>query len=204
MKDFSKILRAVFLFLFLFTLGCATGEDRLFINYTPPERAPLVLSENEKFVLYLAPVEGDTSVLWYTMGRHKWVLDKAPTIIVHEAVTKELERIGISVTNDPDESQARLKVEIRWFAPWGHTKVSACMILSLALYTDEGAEPLWRDKIEAGAFAEEHTWQARGNGHYFEKVASEALSKTVRQIGWDSGFSLALREIQKQGSNRHE
>ncbi len=198
MKIFSKILRAAFLFLFLCALSCATGEDRLSIHYTPPEKAPLVIPENEKFVLYLAPVEGDASVLWYTLGKHKWVLEKAPTLIVHEAVTTELERMGISVTDDPGESQARLKVEIRWFAPWGHAKVTACMILSLALSTDEGVEPLWRDKIEAGTFLETPAWQARGKAHYFEKVASEALSKTVRQIGWNSDFSLALREIQKR------
>jgi len=183
------VLSALILFL---SIGACTTNNVFSINYTPKGPPSFAVPSDRKLILFLGPIKGDDSKLWYRMGEYAWFLERSPTLIVYDALARELGRMGIMVTKNPLEGQGTLEVEVRWFAPYGYNPSAAAVILCLSLYAKGATEPLWRDKIEAGEFPHTSAWTIRGKISSVEKTLSEALSNTVRQLGWRAGFQKAV------------
>jgi hypothetical protein len=182
----------IFGLVFFFAIaGCAT-INVFSVHYEPEGPPAFAIPPDRKLTLFLGPVKGDDSRLWYRVGEYEWFLERSPNLIVYDALARELGRMGITVTKSPSEGQGSLEVEIRWFGPYGYNPSAAAVILCLSLYAKGATEPLWRDKIEAGGFPHTSAWTIRGKISSVEKTLSEALSNTVRQLGWRAGFQKAV------------
>lgn len=153
--------------------------------------------EAEGASLYLAPVQGSKERFWYADGYRCWFLKRPPTELVHEALARGLEGMGLVVTEQGESAMGRLEARIRWFAPYGHTPFAPGVIVSLSLHAKEGEPALWWGRIRAGRATAP---SERGPGterQRLEAVLSEVLTEAVDRLRWKPGFRHALSRMKK-------
>lgn len=198
MRSYHKCLQILFfLLLLLFFYGCAISNV-ISIRYEPSGEPSFSLPPDKRLNLCLGPITGLDSGLWYRIGADSWALEKSRESIVYEALAEELRRMRITVCENPShgkDRQGRIEVEIRWFEPYGCYPLSAAVILSLALYPKDAAEPCWRGKFQAGTFYNAAFLTDYVKKVLMQKAASEALYKTVRQLSWNWDFVRALKSL---------
>jgi hypothetical protein len=175
---------------------CITGTMN--VRYEPQGMPRGTVSDAPLPVLYLAPVQGDESRLWYRSGNAVWTLGEPPTLIVHKALAQELGRMGVMLTDRPGHGRGRLETDIRWFGPFGNSCSTAAVILSLALYPKDAAEPIWRGRMEGGARFQASAGIMARLGAPAEKAASDALGKAIRQLEWNVDFRRALTSLSRE------
>jgi len=198
MRSYYKYLQILFfLLLLLFFYGCATSNI-VSIRYEPSGEPSFTLPPDKRLNLCLGPINGLDSGLWYRIGDDLWVLEKSRESIVYEALAEELRRMHINVCENAPHGngrQGRIEVEIRWFGPYGCYPLSAAVILSLALYPKDAAEPCWCGKFQGGTFYNTAFLTDYLKKVLMQKAASEALYKTVRQLSWNWDFVRALNSL---------
>jgi len=182
-------------------MGACATPPTVPVFFEPPEAPTFVFPPQRGLTLYLGPITGYDHTLWYKLGEEAWYLEKTPSLIVQEALAEELRCMGITPCERPSEGQGRLEVEIRWFAPYGYNCFSAAVILSLSLYPRDMTRPVWRGKLEGGAFSRPVIWTGNQKREAMGKVLSRALAKTVRQLPWKAGF---LRAVSRLGKGTKE
>jgi hypothetical protein len=174
--------------------GC-TATSLLSIHYEPDGPPSFTIPPEMELTIFLGPIKGNDSRLWYRMGEYEWFLERPPALTVYDAVAEELGRMGITVTKNLSEGQGNLAIEVRWFGPYGYNPSSAAVILSLSLYRKGALKPLWRDKFEGGAFPQTPAWTIWEKSSHAEETASDALGKAVKQLGWRAGFQTAVSSL---------
>ncbi len=182
------------LFLLCHFTGC-TYFNTLSVEYNPSGRPSFIFPLEQKVSLFLEPVKGNDSLVWYRDGRETWLLNTLPSSLIYEAVSRELNRMGITVIKNSDTSLGRIEIENRWFGPYGNTQFSAALILSMSLYSRGSYSPCWRGRFEGGAFSREAVYTDLDRIFLMEKVASKALTDSVRQLGWDHDFIRLIQAL---------
>lgn len=187
------------LLLVIFTLAffsgsCAT-KPTLSISHTPRKGGLLTESQGKPPAILLLQVRGSRDRVWYRVGEHAWALEKEPVDIVREALEAELAGMGLRVTDDPGLASGRIEAEIRWFAPYGHSYLTAAVILSLALYGNGSATPIWRGRLQGGEYTRPPVFSLGGCNPIIEEMANKALSKAVEQLRWKAGLADAIKRL---------
>lgn len=195
-----RLLRfIVFFFILVFVWGCG-GTERLLIKYEPKEPPLFQMPPNRTLVLSIH-IKGNDSLCWYQIGDFSWVLMRSPTAIVQEAIETELKRMGIAITKDPNKADGHMKVEIRWFGPYGYIPSAGAVILSISLYKNGFSKLIWHDKLEAGVFSREPSITIWGSSREIEKNASKALTEAIRKLSWRPEFIRSFMSLSRLSQN---
>jgi len=172
--------------------GCAPAlheVDAFYLDTSSPQpRVP----EAQGKPLYLAPVTGYNSSLWYSDESGVWVLKRLPTAIVRDALILGMQSMRFEFVETPSESRARLHAMVRWLAPYGHDPLTAVAIVSLALYSADGMNLLWWGRIQAGRINRPAEILHGDQSNILEEIFSSVLTRAVKQLRWNPELRQAL------------
>ncbi len=191
-KNFLKILIPAVLFL-LFFVSC-TRVHNVSVVCSHEQKPLFEIPGNSELPIFLH-VYGGSNREWYRLYKNVWLLNEPADDLVYKAMAGELEQMGITVVKSLDKSEGRLDVEIRWFAPYGYTGISATVILSLTLYKGMDVIPLWKDKIDHGEYLETAGMNAEEKNAAMGETVSKALRSAVSKLSFEAGFTSSLMEI---------
>lgn len=139
---------------------------------------------------------------WFATDRYTFLLRDTPSVILHDALTKELSAMGMHMATDGRQNTARLEAAIRWFAPLGEDYRWTGIILSFALYEKGQSEPVWRGKTEGAAGTKRPYFLIAINPAPLEDAMVRAVQKALRELNWNAGFNRAVKRLADQGT-RH-
>lgn len=178
-----------------FFFGSCATKPPISITHTPRQGGFLPEFRDKAPAVLLVRVRGNRDRVWYRVGEHTWSLEKEPVDIVREALEAELRAIGVHVTDDPGRASGLLDTEIRWFAPYGHSYLTAAVILSLALYPNGSANPIWRGRLQGGEYTRPPVFRWGGCNPLIEEMANRALGKAVEQLRWKAELAQAIDRL---------
>jgi len=189
-----------YLLVFILVQGCAAEH----VVSVPSSQRPggygvLYLPQNG--VLYVQAVGESYGTLWYTSGFHSWILEQEPTEIVLKAVEEELKLMGIDVTADPSQANPRLEIELRWFGPYGHSPLTAAVIIAFALYPAQSNNPVWRGKVQAGEYLNPAMVDVGEDAAIIGRIISKVLSDALMQLSWKPDFLDAISLVLQRSMN---
>jgi hypothetical protein len=183
-----------YLLAFLFVQGCA-AEHVISVRPSPMEGNRVLLLPPQKGMLLVQAVGERQGTLWYKTAFRSWVLERDPAAIVLQAVEEELKLMGISVTADPSQAGPRLEIELRWFGPYGHSPLTAAVIVAFALYSADSGRPVWRGRVQAGEALYRERVGTEDEDAVIGKVISKVLSDALMQLRWKPDFLEAISHV---------
>ena len=180
--------------LLLLVQGCA-AEHAVLVRPSLRSGKHAVPLQPQGGLLLVQTVGERPGRLWYANGFHSWVLERDPSAMVLQALEEELKLMGIGVTEDPSQDVPRLEIELRWFGPYGHSPLTAAVIIALALYPIQSHQPIWRGKLQAGEQSAQQMVHAGDEAALMGAIISTALSDALAQLRWKPGFLEAVSAV---------
>ena len=182
------------LLFFLLTQGCVT-EHTVHVAPAPipPERA--MLSHAQDAILLIRARGENQGRLWYQGRFDAWVLEEEPMVMVMKAIEAELKSMGYAVTREGPKTPPRLEIELRWFGPYGHSPLTAAVIMAFALYPAESNEPVWRGKVQAGEYVNQEMVDPENEAAVIGEIISKALYDALTQLKWKPDFLQAISVV---------
>lgn len=192
-----KILPAVFMVLSIF--GCSPVNIILDTEQGTIKRqdpSP-ILPYHKRITVFLEPITGMDESLWFKLVNYSWQLGKSPSILVKDAFEREFPFWGIAISEDIKKADARMKIAIRWFGPYGNSPNSAAVILAVTLYKGNLPVPIWHGKVEGGVLPRPFPMGAYNIKETIEQAIQEALSEALSKLRWNGEFCQAIKTITK-------
>lgn len=179
--------------------GCATVTTPPRLAYEPtPTPPPLRFAVAEPpavFVETLADRRGVDKALIGKWGGHSMVLPVPLVVEVKEALTSELQRMGLNVVLAPTEKAARLEGEVNAYGfdfplvgEWNST-----ITVGLRLFAPGQGTPMWEATLEGMGHAT-LGWTSRVD-HMAARVAAAAVSDATRKLRSAPGFVGTLTRL---------
>jgi hypothetical protein len=182
------------LLVFILVQGCA-AEHVVSVRSSPTPGKQGVFHLSQNGMLYIQAVSESYGTLWYTSGFHSWILEQEPTEMVLKAVEEELKLMGICVTAEPFQAIPRLEIELRWFGPYGHSPLTAAIIIAFALYPAQSNNPVWRGKVQAGEYLNPAMVDVGEDAAFIGRIISKVLSDALMQLRWKPDFLDAISHV---------
>ena len=186
----QKVFPAFFLVFIIY--GCTSANITLDVKHGAGKENRTALPYQKTLTVFFEPVTGMDESVWFKKGKFSSKLGKSPSVYVKDAFKKELPFWGINITEDLKKADGIIKVDIRWFGPYGNSPNSAAVILAVSLFEKNTKKTLWHGKVEGGVLPEPLPAGQKKIRITIEDTIDEALSEAMTNLRWSGEFNQAI------------